>query len=225
MPGHDGRDGEARFYCTTFESGLRTPRAKYGRHPDDGGRPKQVTRWIKVSHSANSAPKPNNAWWRCVESGQCNPPAIICRRRRNKVQRPGAMKAALLVDLSELLLKFRDLSPDAPQELLVRGPVHQLAVPHDLHFDFNTLCSARPDHTFGSLADGSAPSGGSVDARDSKSGSARATGLAPARAPRTPLPVGPLIAGLCNAHGRKASIFNSRGRYPLAWRWFGRLPR
>ena len=37
MPGHDGRDGEARFYCTTFESGLRTPRAKYGRHPDDGG--------------------------------------------------------------------------------------------------------------------------------------------------------------------------------------------
>ena len=77
------------------------------------------------------------------------------------------MKAALLVDLSELLLKFRDLSPDAPQEFLVRGPVHQLAVPHDLHFEFNTLCSARPDHTFTSLAEGSADRVGSIDVRDS----------------------------------------------------------
>jgi hypothetical protein len=43
-----------------------------------------------------------------LKSGQCNPPAIICLRRRNKVQRPEAAEAALLVGLPELLLKFRD---------------------------------------------------------------------------------------------------------------------
>jgi len=32
----------------------------------------------------------------------------------NKVQRPEATEAALLVGLPELLLKFRDLIPDAP---------------------------------------------------------------------------------------------------------------
>jgi hypothetical protein len=43
-----------------------------------------------------------------LKSGQCNPPAIICLCRRNKVQRPEATEAALLVGLPELLLKFRD---------------------------------------------------------------------------------------------------------------------
>jgi hypothetical protein len=42
-----------------------------------------------------------------LKSGQCNPPAIICLRRRNKVQRPEAIEAALLVDLPELLLLSR----------------------------------------------------------------------------------------------------------------------
>jgi len=42
-----------------------------------------------------------------LKSGQCNPPAIICLRRRNKVQRPEAIEAALLVDLPELLLRSR----------------------------------------------------------------------------------------------------------------------
>src|SRR5438552_7839401 len=72
---------------------------------------------------------------------------------------------------------------------------------------------------------GSATSGGSVDARDSKSGSARAVGLVPARVPEAPLPVGHLIAGLLQRPWPESINLNSRGRYPLAWRWFGRLPR
>jgi hypothetical protein len=47
---------------------------------------------------------------------------MICLRRRNKVQRPEAIEAALFVDLPELLLQFRELIPDAPWKLLVRGP-------------------------------------------------------------------------------------------------------
>jgi hypothetical protein len=85
--------------------------------------------------------------------------------------------------------------------------------------------SGRPDHTFGSLVDGSAACRGSVDARDSKSGSARATGLVPAE--EAPLPVQSLDSGTAATpgHGRRELIFNSRGRYPLAWRWFERLRR
>jgi hypothetical protein len=29
----------------------------------------------------SSATKPNNAWWRCAKSGQCNPPVAICLLR------------------------------------------------------------------------------------------------------------------------------------------------
>ena len=47
---------------------------------------------------------------------------MICLRRRNKVQRPAAIEAALFVDLPELLLYFRELIPDAPWKLLVCGP-------------------------------------------------------------------------------------------------------
>ena len=42
-----------------------------------------------------------------LKSGQCNPPAIICLRRRSKVQRPGAVEAALFVDLVALMLLSR----------------------------------------------------------------------------------------------------------------------
>ena len=62
-----------------------------------------------MGHKCRQRPKPNNAWWRCVESGQCNPPAIICLRRRNKVQRPEAIEAALPVDLLEFRLLSRHL--------------------------------------------------------------------------------------------------------------------
>jgi hypothetical protein len=34
----------------------------------------------KQATKANSAAKPNNAWWRCAKSGQCNPPVAICLR-------------------------------------------------------------------------------------------------------------------------------------------------
>jgi hypothetical protein len=47
---------------------------------------------------------------------------MICLRRRNKVHRPAAIEAAFFVDLPELLLKFRDLIPDAPWKPLVPGP-------------------------------------------------------------------------------------------------------
>ena len=42
-----------------------------------------------------------------LKSGQCNPPAIVCLRRRSKVQRPGAVEAALFVDLVALMLLSR----------------------------------------------------------------------------------------------------------------------
>jgi hypothetical protein len=34
----------------------------------------QITPTLDLPIIANSAPKPNNAWWRCARSGQCNPP-------------------------------------------------------------------------------------------------------------------------------------------------------
>jgi len=56
--------------------GLGQISGQHGRYPTAGA-------WIKVGHTnANSAPKPNNAWWRCAESGQCNSPAMIRLRTR-----------------------------------------------------------------------------------------------------------------------------------------------
>jgi hypothetical protein len=73
-----------------------------------------------------------------LNSGQCNPPAIICLRRRNKVQRPEATEAGFFVDLAELPLEFRDLIPmrlgKSSSGVNPTGSVHVVAGRQQLHF-------------------------------------------------------------------------------------------
>jgi hypothetical protein len=38
-------------------------------------------RIFKTGHKTNNATKPNDAWWRCLKSGQRNPPVAICPHR------------------------------------------------------------------------------------------------------------------------------------------------
>jgi hypothetical protein len=47
------------FTALLLSRALRTPRINYGQYPDDGCRPKQAIRWIKVGHSCKQRPKPN----------------------------------------------------------------------------------------------------------------------------------------------------------------------
>src|SRR6266545_5967968 len=78
---------------------------------------------------------------------------MICLRRRNKVQRPEAIEEGISLDPPDLLVKLSDLIPDAPWKFLVRGPVHPLAVPHDLISSltrslFEGLCTFPPSSYF-----------------------------------------------------------------------------
>jgi hypothetical protein len=94
-PGHEIASASRQRRLDT----TRQFRIKYGPYPTTGAgrnRPLAGSKW--ATH-ANSAPKPNNAWWRCAESGQRNPPAMICLRRRNKVQRRRQLRRPLFVDL------------------------------------------------------------------------------------------------------------------------------
>jgi hypothetical protein len=51
---------------------------------------------------------------------------------------------ALLVDLAEFLFQFGDQGQDALFGLLIRGcPHRQLAILHDLHFEFDAFVSGR----------------------------------------------------------------------------------
>lgn len=74
---------------------------------DDRCRPIRPLAGSKWATNADSAPSRIMLGGAVLKSGQCNPPAIICLRRRSKVQRPGAVEAALFVDLVALMLLSR----------------------------------------------------------------------------------------------------------------------
>jgi hypothetical protein len=74
---------------------------------DDRCRPIRPLAGSKWATNADSAPSRIVLGGAVLKSGQCNPPAIICLRRRSKVQRPGAVEAALFVDLVALMLLSR----------------------------------------------------------------------------------------------------------------------
>ena len=59
---------------------------------DDRCRPISPLAGSKWATNADSAPSRIMLGGAVLKSGQCNPPAIICLRRRSKVQRPGASR-------------------------------------------------------------------------------------------------------------------------------------
>jgi hypothetical protein len=126
----------------------------------------------------------------------------------------------------ELLLKFCDLSPDAPQEFLPRsGPPtggtsrSSFRVQHALQRTAGPYTRVISGRKRGPSRIGRCARLQIGFCKGYRARSGRGT-------KKRRYPFGPLIAGCCNAgHGQRELIFNSRGRYPLAWRWFGRLPR
>jgi hypothetical protein len=80
-----------------------------------------ATRWTKAGTNANSAPKPNNAWWRCAEFRTVQSPGNYLSAEAQQGSTAGSNGGGLFCRSRGASARVPRSDPDAPWKVLIRG--------------------------------------------------------------------------------------------------------